>query len=208
MFIRKLEGKKEEISGKEAVLNYNRKAKMRKYIYKMVASKVLKLDVNKGITLELGIGGGFLAIEIAKFIPHLKIIGVDLSYDMLNLAKKNIKEAGMEDRIILCKADIKELSFKNSSFDLVISHGVLHHLADPIIVFNEIARVLKENGRFLINDLRRFWWAFVLSATKFGVITSIRAAYTTKEIISLLEKSNLKNWKVQKYLFWQSIYRF
>jgi ubiquinone/menaquinone biosynthesis C-methylase UbiE len=65
-------------------------------------------------------------------------------------------------------------------------------------MLNEIQRVLKPRGRFLISDLRRSW---------LGIFSKdFRAAHTPEEAKDLLSQSKLRNWKVKDYLLWLSIF--
>jgi len=87
-------------------------------------------------------------------------------------------------------------------FDAVFTNGSLHEWLDPIKAFNEIHRVLKTGEKYFISDMKRDMTPFMRWFLKrnarpkeihAGLITSINAAYTTKEIIGILSKTQLKN---------------
>ena len=64
-------------------------------------------------------------------------------------------------------------------------------------MFDEVHRVLKPDGRFIMSDLRQSW---------LGIFEpSIKACYTPKEVKDLLSRSKLRNWRVEDYFFWLSI---
>jgi ubiquinone/menaquinone biosynthesis C-methylase UbiE len=74
---------------------------------------------------------------------------------MIEIAKKNANEHGLSERIEFKKGDASKMPFEDSSFDFVISGGSLHHWKKPILIFNEIYRILKPGCRALISDLRK-----------------------------------------------------
>ena len=94
------------------------------------------------------------------------------------------------------------MPFSDNTFDGVFTNGSLHEWSQPKNIFNEIYRVLKPEGIYFISDLKRdmnfFIKCFMKAVTKPveirpGFITSINAAYTSKEIQSILNNTDLKN---------------
>ncbi|MDI6888745.1 MAG: class I SAM-dependent methyltransferase [Methanocellales archaeon] len=129
----------------------------RKYFmrfYKEIAEEVAS-EIEAGYLLDLGTGHGLLPIEIAKIAPNVKITGIDISEDMVRIARKNVKREGVADRVKFQAGDANNLSFDDGSFDFIISTGAMHHWSNPITVFNEAHRVLKYGGKAWIYDLRR-----------------------------------------------------
>ncbi|MGD2131729.1 MAG: metalloregulator ArsR/SmtB family transcription factor [Maricaulaceae bacterium] len=78
-------------------------------------------------------------------------VGVDLSHDMLTVARSNLERDGAPNCSVR-HADIYALPFENGCADLVVIHQVLHYLVDPALAIFEAARTLKEGGRLLIVD--------------------------------------------------------
>lgn len=78
-------------------------------------------------------------------------IGIDLSHEMLNVARSNIAQAGLSDRFVR-QADAGALPIDTGAADLVTIHQVLHYLDDPRRAVNECARVLAPGGRLIIAD--------------------------------------------------------
>lgn len=78
-------------------------------------------------------------------------VGLDLSQQMLNIARNHVAEAGLE-RCELRHGDIFGTRLPGQSADLVVVHQVLHYLADPAAAVREAARLVAEGGRLLIVD--------------------------------------------------------
>jgi ubiquinone/menaquinone biosynthesis C-methylase UbiE len=130
---------------------------------------------------------------------------------MKKIAEKNAYEYGLKNRINCVISDAtKKFPFENEKFDAVFTNGSLHEWKDPLSVFNEINRVLKQNGRFYISDLKRnlnFLIKLFLKLSikkksmKKGLITSIQASYLQKEIMYILVKSQLENFNISENAF-------
>ena len=141
---------------------------------------------------------------MAQENPTLKIIGLDLSEDMICVANKNKIEENVQERVEFVKGNAEDMDlFKDNSFDLVFSNGSLHHWVNPERVFNEIRRVLKPDGTFCITDGKRnlqFLGKLKFHVLKFtvpkflriGWKNSIMAGYTKQEIVDILNSTNLK----------------
>ncbi len=118
--------------------------------------KLIKdLDVSGGRILDIGTGTGQLPIKLAKVFPGVRVTGVDLSNEMLTLARKNAAECNLSDRVTFERCDGKELPYPDGSFDLVISNFTLHHLEKPEIILNQALRMTGDNGTVLIRDILR-----------------------------------------------------
>lgn len=113
-----------------------------------IASDVIE-HVESGTIIDLGSGTGYLAIEIAKMAPKLKVHGIDLSKEMIRIARrhgKGIKNVHFE------LGNAAELPFENESIDFIVSTGSLHHWRRPAKVFDECYRVLKNDKEAWIYD--------------------------------------------------------
>ncbi|MEK6953072.1 MAG: methyltransferase domain-containing protein [Nanoarchaeota archaeon] len=100
--------------------------------------------------LDLGSGSG--TDVFAAALKAGEVIGIDMTDEQLNKAKKLTKEAKFEN-VSFKKAYIEELPFKNETFDVVISNGVINLSSEKESVFKEIARVLKIGGKMAISDI-------------------------------------------------------
>jgi ubiquinone/menaquinone biosynthesis C-methylase UbiE len=172
-----------------------------------------------GEAADLGCGPGDLVIELARAAPGLQVTGLDLSDEMLVEAGRRGGRSGLADRVAFKKGDAVEIPFPDSSLDLVVSTLSLHHWGDPVGVLDEIARVLRPGGSFLVFDLRRdmalpfyllLWFAtrFVVAATLRRVnepLASRDAAFTPKEAAVLALQSGLTGWRVTRGPLWLTI---
>jgi len=122
--------------------------------YRELAQEVAK-KLSRGRILDVGTGPGYLPIEIARLIKGVEIVGIDVSKDMVRIARENAWKEGLESRVRFEVEDANNMSYNDSSFDLVVSTGSFHHWKRPIKVLNEIHRVLKPGCEAWIIDLRK-----------------------------------------------------
>lgn len=101
--------------------------------------------------LDIGTGTGRLLELAAPQADHL--LGVDMSRDMLALARARLAERGLADRAAVRQADMYRLPFADASFDAVAMQMVLHYAEDPAAALAEAARVLRPGGTLLVADL-------------------------------------------------------
>jgi arsenite methyltransferase len=111
-------------------------------------------ELREGETvLDLGSGGGIDVILSAKRVgPTGTAYGLDMTDEMLALARKNAHEAGVTN-VHLLKGVIEEVPLPASSIDVVISNCVINLSTDKAAVLTEMARVLKPGGRIGISDV-------------------------------------------------------
>jgi ArsR family transcriptional regulator len=98
--------------------------------------------------VDLGSGTGRMLTLLGPLADSA--IGLDLSQQMLNIARTHVAEAGLE--VELRHGDIFSTRLPSASADLVIVHQVLHYLADPAAAVAEAARLVEAGGRLLIVD--------------------------------------------------------
>jgi SAM-dependent methyltransferase len=111
-------------------------------------------DLLEGETvLDLGSGGGIDVILSAKRVgPTGRAFGLDMTDEMLALARKNAEEADVTNAIFL-KGVIEDVPLPAESVDVVISNCVINLSTDKAAVLTEIARVLKPGGRVGVSDV-------------------------------------------------------
>jgi arsenite methyltransferase len=103
--------------------------------------------------LDLGSGGGIDVILSAKRVgPTGRVYGLDMTDEMLALARANADEAGVANAVFL-KGVIEDVPLPNDSVDIVISNCVINLSTDKAAVLAEIARVLKPGGRVGVSDI-------------------------------------------------------
>jgi ubiquinone/menaquinone biosynthesis C-methylase UbiE len=106
-------------------------------------------NMGNGTILDLGSGTGYLSIEVAKRRPGLQAYGIDLSRQMVKIARCHAE--GVENATFVY-GNAAKLPFRDDSIDLVISTGSLHHWKMPGRVFDECYRVLKPGEEAWIYD--------------------------------------------------------
>ena len=103
--------------------------------------------------LDLGAGTAQIPIELCRQYEDCRVMAVDLSIEMLELARYNVEVAGLIERIGLDLLDAKQLPFQDDSFHAVISNSIVHHIPNPLDVLKEAVRVTAVGGILFFRDL-------------------------------------------------------
>ncbi|MDI6844819.1 MAG: class I SAM-dependent methyltransferase [Candidatus Saccharicenans sp.] len=103
-----------------------------------------------GRILEAGTGKGHFAAALAS--RGHRLVSFDISEEQLEIARENLASRGLAHLVELRKEDGERLSFPDSSFDLIFSVNMVHHLENPWKVISELIRVLAPGGKLVISD--------------------------------------------------------
>lgn len=118
------------------------------YIEATLSETLKRMDIKPhDRLLDIGCGTGSLLQVISRNYPSVKIVGIDLSVEMLKVARnKQIKDSALIAGQAWC------LPFRSKSFDRVVSCNVFHYVRKPEECLAEISRILKPQGRVVITD--------------------------------------------------------
>ena len=183
---------------------------------KKIISHIRKLNPS-GRLIDVGCGPGNLIVQLAKELPTLELIGVDISNEILERAK--IRATKHERKIEFKEGSVENLPFPNEYADFIISTLSLHHWINPDRAFQEIYRVLKKEGIALIFDFRRdsrkFYYGFLTFVTNIVApkalkninepIGSLKSSYTPLEVQELTSKEQIKDITIKPMLAWMFV---
>jgi len=201
-------------SKKEAEVFHKLALKIKEPVFEFFKRELRAIKKAKLKILDLGSGTAILDIHLAKSDENWKFVGVELSDEMNNVAKRSVKYEQLEDQIEIQKRDAKKTKLPNRSFNVIISNNLLHQIRDPLTVLNECARLVKSDGVVVIRDVmrpdseeeiekiiqeRREKLGVLLAAdTEKMVKDSAKAGLQFNEIKMLINKSDLKRSNIWK----------
>jgi len=149
---------------------------------------------NSTHVLDAGCGTGRLAIRFAKI--GKKAVGLDIAKNMIKVARRKAAKAGASVEFVI--GDIENMPFKKSSFDGICSSRVIFHFSSLHSIFSEFARVTREKGRVVFENVKPRHYNTFLQFAKlirfrtghYSVDKSVKSVYTyaTGEIKGLLQR--------------------
>ena len=174
-----------------------------------------KIIDRKSLVLDLGCGPGNITERIASLWPETRVIGIDASSNMLRVANERQKlknDDYLSNRISYINSNISSLSKIELDFlesaDVVVSNSLIHHIHDFKNFLNALEIVSKKGTLHFHRDLRRpsslreaisLQKKHLPNAPKIMVrdfMASLKAAYTSKEILYYLENTKFKDFEV------------
>lgn len=182
------------------------KQKASKRVYIRLARKIVANLGEAGkalVVIDLGTGPGFLSIELSKLLRAAKIIGVDISEAMIDIARRNAAQAGLKD-FEAKVGSAENLPIESECIDLVIARYALHEWENPTLGFSEVFRVLKHGGKLMLEDPNKDYPRWKLKLRRlFLMITRGRQSikdhydsydkwFSLDEVITMLDKAGFK----------------
>ncbi len=105
-------------------------------------------DLENKVTLEIGCGRGGFSNYLLKNYPALgKLYACDYSKAALEIGQSKME---LTNKLVWQQEDIQKLSFRNDTFDTIISCETIEHVPSPLVALEELYRVLKPNGKFIL----------------------------------------------------------
>lgn len=159
-------------------------------------------EIIDGRVLDLGCGAADISCRVARAFPNCKVDGVDASETMLRYGREFIATQGVTEQVQLFNGYLPHLEI-STHYDAVISNSLLHHLANPLDLWETVKKAAKPSGIIFIMDLLRpsrpedvdflvkRHAANEPEILRRDFFNSLHAAYTVEEIEAQLQTSGL-----------------
>jgi ubiquinone/menaquinone biosynthesis C-methylase UbiE len=163
----------------------------------------------QGEVLDLGCGPADITIRFAEAFPETVITGLDGAEEMLAIGFNDVKSKGLSDQITLKRCILPDDSLPPHAYDAIISNSLLHHLADPAVIWQTIKRCAKPGASIFVMDLMRpenadeanklveLYASDAPPILKKDFYNSLLAAYHPGEIEDQLSRSGLQSLNVE-----------
>jgi len=137
-----------------------------RYIFSLEREDVVKILQPRGKhILEVGVGKGRIAIELARC--GAKVKAIDISREMLKIASQRAKEKGVLEKIVFEEGDAERLKYSSDFFDAVVCIQTLMHVPNQQKCLNELARVVKSNGIVVVDHInKKHRWRIMVRGKK------------------------------------------
>ncbi len=153
--------------------------------------------------LDLGCGPADVTCRFARAYPHTAVLGVDGAPAMIEIGREAVERAGLARRVALVAGRLPGADLSAGAFDTVISNSLLHHLADPAVLWGAIRLYAAPRAAVFVMDLlrpassahaRRLVDQYAAGETEIlrrDFHNSLLAAFTVDEIRTQLDETDL-----------------
>ena len=131
-------------------------------VNRLFVSDLIEAGEVAGDILDLGTGTAQIPVELCGQMDaqedadvEFRILAVDLSPNMLDLARYNIEVACVIEKVFLGQVDAKDMPYEDDMFDMVMSNSIVHHIPNPEVAIRESVRIVRDGGRLFFRDLLR-----------------------------------------------------
>jgi ubiquinone/menaquinone biosynthesis C-methylase UbiE len=193
-------GEKHDWTKERAELYFKRRSKVIKRVYEPFAREIVEYvekykPSNQLTVLDLGSGPGLLSFEIKKLKSSYKIVCMDPSDNMLEIAKNKAAERGIKNFGVKI-GSAERIPLPDENADVIVSLDSVHEWKNLEKGIREIYRVLRDEGIFIVRDSNREYpkwktnWFFISFALRAG-LKHARGHFQTREWRSLSEMKQL-----------------
>ena len=152
-------------------------------------------DIKEGeVVVDIGSGGGIdVFLSANKVKDSGKVLGIDMTDEMLENARNNAKQSGFTN-VEFKKGDIElGIPIEDSAADVVISNCVINLTLDKVAAFKEVYRILRSNGRMVVSDLVTSKEVGLESVNSEDWCSCIDGALTKENYIESIKKAGFNN---------------
>lgn len=149
--------------------------------------------------LDLACGTGAFERRVSDAGADAELVGIDISAAMVERARRKLKG---RSGIRFEQADAHDLPFDDNAFDAVVCANTFHYFTHPRTVLEEAARVLRSEGRLVLLDwCRDFWACRVMDVVLTGIDPAYDTCYTLDELTALIDQAELRTQYTFRYRF-------
>ncbi len=159
--------------------------------------------------LDIGCGPGNILLRLAPLLPAAHLTGIDGAANMLKLAAEQTEGMAFSDRVTWQLANLPSEGLPASSFDAVVSNSLLHHLHDPMVLWDTIRHCARPGAAVFIGDLRRppsperaleiqaLYASDAPAVLRHDFLASLHAAFEPDEVRRQLQQAGLQSLTVE-----------
>ena len=166
-------------------------------------------DFSQGRVLDLGCGAADVTVRFAHAFPAVQMVGVDGAAAMLQHARAAVIRAGCAERITLRHLRLPDTGQEMQAFDAILSNSLLHHLHNPLVLWQSIKQAANPGAPVCVMDLMRpasrsdavqlvtQHAADAPEILQRDFFNSLLAAYREDEVRAQLQQCGFAHWQVE-----------